>query len=124
MEFEFYKQLTAQNKIDINNIGSFALEAYNEDGVYYFYLVKSIMGQSVIASCGPIIPDLDAIPSGFSINLYKMPYNEARLSKAIGLFLNDREKQITDAREIDIEDAIEQFRDIKEYLNNLDALSF
>jgi len=121
MEFEFNKQLSAQNQIDIENIGSFALEAYNDAGAYYYYLVKTILGQCVIASCGPVIPDIANIPSGFSVNLYKMPYNEIKLIKSISLFLNDKYKQITEATEIDIEDAIEQFRDIKEYLKTLDA---
>lgn len=124
MEFEFNKQLTPQNQIEIDNIGAFALEAINELGAYYYYIIKTIMGQSIIASCGPIIPDIDMLPSGFGINIYRMPYNENRLIKAINLFLNDRDRQITDAREINIDYAIEQFRDVKDYLRNLKGENF
>lgn len=124
MEFEFNNELKAQNKINIDNIGSFALEACNENGAFFYYVVQSIMGQCIIASCGPIVPDIDAIPSGFCINLYKMIYNETKLGKAINLFLNDKYKQITAAQEITIEDAIEQFRDIKDYLKNINVENF
>lgn len=124
MEFQFNNQLTPQNQIDIDNIGSFALEASNDDGLYYYYLVKTVLGHSIIASCGPIIPDLDILPSGFSINLHKMNYNENRLFKVINSFLNDKEKKITSAYEISIEDAINRFRDLKDYLRNLDTGEF
>ena len=53
-----------------------------------------------------------------------MVFSETRLIKSIDLFLNDRDRKITEAREIDIDDAIEQFRDIKDYLNNLEAETF
>lgn len=124
MEFEFNNQFTPQSLIDIDNIGAFALEAVNEDGIYYYYIVQTIIGQSIIASCGPIIPDIDILPSGFCVTIYKMPYNEIRLTKAINLFLNDKYKKITDARIIDIEEAIDQFRDVKSYLKNLTVESF
>lgn len=124
MEFEFNNQLQAQNKIEIDNIGSFALEAVDEAGLYYYYIIQTIMGQSIIASCGPILPDIDMIPSGFHINLYKMPYQEERLVKSINMFLNDKYKKIINAYEISIEDAIEQFRDLKDYLRNLDVETF
>jgi len=124
MEFQFNNQLTPQNQIDIDNIGSFALEASNDDGLYYYYLVKTVLGHSIIASCGPIIPDLDILPSGFSISLHKMNYNENRLFKVINSFLNDKEKKITSAYEISIEDAINRFRDLKDYLRNLDTGEF
>lgn len=119
MEFEFNRELTAQNFVDINNIGVFALEAINSSGMYYYYTVQTIMGTSVIASCGPIIPDLETLPENFSIKVYQISYNENKLARGISLFLNDKEKQIVDAREIDINDCIAQFRDVKEYLKNL-----
>lgn len=124
MEFNFDKQLTPQKQIEISNIGAFALEAWNETGMFYYFLIKTILGQSVIASCGPIVPDIDTIPSNFTIRLHKMPFSETRLIKFIDFFLNDRDRKITEAREIDIDDAIEQFRDIKDYLNNLEAETF
>ena len=124
MEFEFNKELTPQNQIEIDNIGSFALEASNNTGAYYYYVIQTIMGQTIIASCGPVIPDIDILPSGFCVSLHKMPYNEVRLSKVINLFLNDKDKKIVDAKEVNIEYAIEQFKDVKEYLRNLDVETF
>jgi len=124
MEFEFNNQLTPQNQIEIENIGSFALDAADELGIHYYYLVKTMIGQSIVASCGPVVPDIESLPSGFCINLYRTEYNEGRLIKFINLFLNDKYKKIVTAIEIDIEEAIEQFRDVKEYLRNLSAETF
>ena len=124
MEFEFDKQLTPQNAIEIDNIGSFALEAISETGNYYYYIVQTLMGQSVIASCGPIAPDIYEIPSGFNVSLYRIEYNETKLIKGIDLFLNDKYKKILYAKEIDTEDAIEQVRDIKEYLRSVSKGGF
>lgn len=121
MQFEFNNQLVPQNLVEVDNIGSFGLEAFNDDGEAFYYIVQTIMGQCIIASCGPVIPDLRSLPPGFTININRMPYNEARIIKNITLFLNDKYKKIISATEIDIEDAIEQFRDVKEYLRDLDA---
>lgn len=124
MEFEFNNQLLPQNVISIEKVGEFALEASSETGLYYYYLVKTVLGQCVAASCGPIIPYQQSIPPGFSINIYKMPYNETKLIKLINGFLNDKNKMIVEAKEIDIDDAIDQFREVKEYLRDLKAETF
>lgn len=124
MEFEFNNQLMPQSFVEINNLGSFAIEAFNATGAYYYYLVQTIFGQSIIASCGPVVPDIDRIPPGFSIRIDKIAFNEQRIIKGLTLFLNDKYKELVDASEISIEDAINQFRDAREYLRNLDAETF
>ena len=37
MEFNFDNQLTPQKQIEISNIGAFALEAWNEAGMFYYF---------------------------------------------------------------------------------------
>lgn len=124
MEFEFNNQLSPQNTIEIENIGHFALEATNSSGLMYYYIVKTIMGQTLLAECGPVYSDLNIIPSGFDIRITKLPYNEHRIYKQVALFLNDKYKKIVDASEIDIYTAIDQFVDVREYLRNLDEDTF
>ena len=65
-----------------------------------------------------MVPDLELLPSGFTQKLERIPFKEDKLCKYISMFLNDKGKKITKAVEIEIEDAIEQFKDLKEYLEN------
>ena len=118
MIFEFYQDLCYMKENDINNIGEFALECSNDDGFFWYYIVRTIFGTTTIAQCGPMIPDVTLLPSGFSQSLSKMPFKEDKLYKQISLFLNDKGRKITKAVEIPLEDAISQFRDLKDYLEN------
>ena len=118
MEFEFNKQLIAQDMIDIPQIGSFAIEAEGAMGDLYYLVILTSLGTSTIATCGPVVPDVELLPNGFSTNLTRMEYNEKRLIKTINLFLNDREKQIYKAKLIDIDKALDEFRDLGFYMKN------
>ena len=118
--FEFDLQPAFMSNIDIENIGDFALEVNNDDGFFWYLIVKTSLGTSTICTCGPLVPDVDLLPSGFSQSLNRMPYKEDKLVKQISLFLNDGKKKITKAVLIPIEDAISQFRDMSDYLERLD----
>ena len=98
MQFEFNHQLMPQNLIEIDEIGQFGLEAWNGEGFYWYLIVRTCLGTATIATCGPIIPDIELLPSGFKMTLDKMPYKEDKLAKNISYFLNDRTKCITDAK--------------------------
>lgn len=119
MNFEFDKELQAQNAIEIDNIGEFGLEASNEEGFYYYLAVNTIMGQTVIASCGPIIPDIEMLPNGFNCSLTKLPYKEDRINKLISLWLNDKQRKIKDVNILEYKEAALEFRHLGEYLVTL-----
>ena len=123
-EFEFDQQLQAQNSIEIENIGDFGLEAINEEGFYYYLAVKTLLGTTIIGSCGPIIPDIDMLPSGFNCSINKMTYKEDKLFKTINLWLNDKSKKIKNAKEIRFEEAVLEFKDAADYLHNLNEENF
>lgn len=124
MDFEFNKQLQAQNQIDIVEIGDFGLECSNDEGYYYYMVVKTLLGTVCIATCGPVIPDVDMLPSGFKMTLDKMPYKEDKLARTISYFLNDKAKAITSATELTPEEAISQFKELKDYLKNISEESY
>ena len=83
MEFEFNQQLMPQNILDIDEIGEFAIEASNDEGYFYYLVVKTFIGTSTFASCGPVIPDTDLLVDGFTCSLSKCPYKEDKISRAI-----------------------------------------
>lgn len=119
MEFEFNKEVKAQNFVDIPNIGEFGLECLGDEGRYFYIFVKTILGETYIATCGPVMPDINELFMGFNINYTHFSYSEIKLAKAINLFLNDKGKAIIDAKVIPLDDCIEQFKDIKKYLTKI-----
>lgn len=118
VSFEFNQQLIPQSLVEVDEIGQFGLEAMNDDGFYYYMVVKTVLGSALVATCGPIIPDFMDIPNGFKISIETMPYKEDKLTKIINRFLNDGSKRLTQARTIELEEAIDQFRDVKDFISN------
>ncbi len=119
MEFEFNKELKAQNFVDIPNIGEFGLECWNDVGQSYYVFVKTILGETYMATCGPVLSDVNELFMGFSISYTHFGYSEMKLAKAINLFLNDKYRAIIGAEVIPLDDCIEQFKDVKKYLTKL-----
>ena len=121
---EFNNQLMPQSVVEIDELGDFGLEAINAEGYYYYVAVRCFQGMAVIATCGPIIPDVDLLPSGFSMSLSKTPFREDKMTKFLNLFLNDKHRLLTEARLISFEEALSQFRELKDYLINLSEDTF
>ena len=119
MQFDFANELKATNFIDIDNIGNFALEAVNEDdGFYYYLLVKTSLGTATIAYYGPIIPDLDKLPDHYSVNFERLLFNDKKMFMWINKWLNDKVKHITAAYIIDEDQFKANYKDVKEYIEN------
>ena len=124
MQFEFNHQLLPQSILDVDEVGEFAVEAHNDLGYYWYLVIRTILGTSIISTCGPVFPDIALLPSGFSMTLEKIPFKEEKLARTINFFLNDRKKGLTEARIIDVEDGINQFRELKDYLKDLREETF
>lgn len=118
MVFEFNNQFLPQNSIDIDRIGEFAIECSNEQGFYYFLVVKTSLGTTTIASCGPLVPDVVLLPNGYETSLIRIKSEDSKIEKEITKWLNDRKKCIIEARQISIDDALDQFVDLGNYLKN------
>lgn len=116
MEFDFNRQLFAMNQLEIPEMGSCAIQASNDNGYCYYLVIKTFIGQTVVATCGPILPDIEQIPSGFTVSLTRQSFSEDKLFKLISAFLNDKYHAITDAKVIEFDEAINNFRDLKDYL--------
>lgn len=83
MTFEFNQQLVPQNLIDVKEIGEFAIEAFNDEGYYYYLVVKTLIGTCTLLSCGPVLPDVPLLIDGFAVKLNKCDYKEDKIAKAI-----------------------------------------
>ena len=124
MQFEFNNQLMPQSLLEVDNLGEFGIEAHNDLGYYWYMVVRTILGTSIISTCGPVLPDIALLPDGFSMNLQKEDYKEDKIARIVSKFLNDFKKGITDAKVIDPIEAIDQFRELKDYLKTLREETF
>lgn len=117
---KFDNQYVPQNEIDIENVGNVCIEAINEnDGLFYYLLIKTSLGTSSIFEYGPIVPNIDKLYDIYSVSFTRQPYNDKKLLLFISKWLNDRMKKITSAAIIDENTFLDNYKDIaytiKEY---------
>ena len=117
VDFEYNKQWVPQNLLNLEEVGQCAIEACNDDGMFFYLIVSTVLGEAVIASCGPVIPDVDEIPDGYCCSMYRMEYKEDKLVKTISMWLNHKDRKITEAKEVSLTEALDQFRDLGSYLS-------
>lgn len=113
--FEFNHQLTPQSSIIIDDLGQCCIEGYNDDGEFYYLIITTSMGTSTIVTYGPVVPDIDDIPDGYNVSLIKESYDLRKLNTIVSKWLNGR-MRLTGANLVDINDATENIKDVKEYL--------
>ena len=82
-------------------------------------IVDTSCGETLIAFCGPVIPDVGELPSGYGCSYFSTEYKEKIISKTISKWLNNKDTKITEARLISMSDAVEQFRDLGAYLKGV-----
>lgn len=103
-------------ELDIDNIGEFALECNNDEQYFWYYVVRTSLGMTSIAYTGPIAPDVELLPNNFKQGRFIIPFNEGKILRDVSAFLNDKDKKITQARVIEIDDAISEFINLRDYL--------
>lgn len=120
--FDFGSVYSTQYKVDIKDTGEFTLKATGEDAsgsVYCFYLIAhSYMGSTTFYSWGPISEDTGKLRSlsFFKCNVVTMEYKPVRIHKYISCWLDDREKLITAAAEIDEAEALKSCPNLLDYI--------
>ena len=122
--FEFNQQLVPQSLVDIEEVGQVALEGINEEGLFWYLIIKTSLGTTTIAECGPVVPDVDFLPDSYGTRLTRMPYKEDKLERYVNMWLNDRSKKLTEAKVIKVDDALDEFRDIGTYMRNYSDTTF
>lgn len=116
-QFEYNKVLMPQNILDLDNIGDFALECFNDNFKQYYYIVaKTKNGFTTFYSWGPVIPDSNIPLNNYFFNIKIMEYTEKKVEKYINGFLNGG-YGITDAKLITLEEAVNKAKDEKEFLS-------
>ena len=115
-EFEYLARIVVDSSIKVEDIGNCAIEANNDIGQTWSMIVRTELGISEIFEVGPVMPDTKERQRTCFISYKKIPYSETNICKSIDKFLNDSHRGITQAREIDVEEAKEYFINLAEYI--------
>lgn len=115
-DFEYFTKVVVNASLSIEDIGECAIRANNDLGYFWFLVIQTELGLSEIFEVGPIMIDIDELPKACNWSYRRIQYSDTKLSKIIDNFLNDGYRCITQAEEITVEEAKENFRNLADYI--------
>ena len=120
MIFEFKPEMCYMEQLDVEDIGNVCVRATSEHGLEYYIITKTILGKTFILKFGPILPDLQTLWPGFSVNFSKIDYKEGKIIKEISAMLNNSnpKDKIAKAEVVTEYEAFSIFPDIIELYKN------
>lgn len=126
-EFDYSGSVSFENTLEIKDMGSCAIEGCDRRGLYFYLVIITVRGECTIATCGPVIPDVEELPTGYTCSLTRAKYDYGGLRMTIDKWLNSKKPNktgpISDAKVVPIEYALNQFRDISDFFYNDEDLS-
>lgn len=94
------RQKQYQKELAFDDLGNIGLICSTDEGVEYYFAIKTVMGVASIIKFGPVIPDFPGVTDGFAVFYRKLPFKEPIILKEINTFINDPKKKITDIEEV------------------------
>lgn len=119
MNFEYSGVSYFTADIEIDKIGNCCIEATTRIGALYYLIIKTEFGSSDILEFGPVVPDMKVLPKTVNCSYRRINFTESKIAKVIASFLNDFKKEIFQAREVEVEEALNNFPKIAEYFGGL-----
>lgn len=95
MNFPYLYQQSSMDSIEIENLGDVCLQAFNDNAMEYWLVIKCSLGWVEIEEVGPFLADNNALQSGYNYHYTRMPYGEEKLIKTIDKFINNPHRAIT-----------------------------
>lgn len=117
--YNYFETSTFLGQLDVEDIGDCAIEANNDKGLVYYLIIKTIYGITHCLETGPFIIDLEELPKVSNIRYFSFEFNDKKINKIIDSFLNDPNREITQAKIVDEEEVYENSRDILQYFKDL-----
>lgn len=114
--FEYLTKVVVENELEIEEIGECAIIANNDLTETWILIISTELGFTDVFESGPYIGDMEILPKYFSTTYKRIDYSEHKISKIIDKFLNEPSRGITQAREIDKEEAKSYFIDLVNYI--------
>lgn len=121
MEIEYSFSQIASASLSVEDYGNCAIEANNDEGLFWYIVVDTRYGWTRIFTYGPINPISPQLEEKCDCSFSRMEFNSQRIIKAIDKFLNTERKKvmpITQAREVSRDNALAQCKSIVEYMKN------
>lgn len=116
MQFEYLRQITAQESIDIDNLGSICLQCFTFYGETKVLIIKTVDGITEVIDYGYINVDVEELPDTVSYNYNRFQFNQQKLIKIIDKFIND--KGIIQVLEISFEEAKNVIKNLVDCMMN------
>lgn len=89
MQFEYLQTITAQEAIDIDDIGNTNIQTFSNYGETSVLIIRTIDGISEIIQFGPVNIDIKELPDNVSYTYQRIEFNQRKLSKIIEKFINN-----------------------------------
>ena len=124
MQIEFCRQESYLGSIDIEDYGNCAIEANNDDGLFWYLVISTSMGFVRVMEYGPIDPTSDKLEDSCICCFSRMEFDGKKVVRIIDNFLNKSRKSfsdITQAREISKDDALAQCKSLISYMKDEEA---
>ena len=113
--FNYFYTTTAEDCIDIEDIGNVCIQASNDTGQNWILLIRTKLGFSYILEYGPFF--YGKITEYLSHTFQRIEYSEYKLEKKINKFLNEPKRVITQVQIRDEEEALELMTNVVEVMN-------
>lgn len=110
MQFEYLQMITAQEHIDIDDIGNFCIQAFTPYGDTKILVVRTIDGISEIIDYGYINTDVAELPDEVNYSYRRIEFSQVKLIKIITKFIND--KNVSQVFEITFDEAKSVIRNL------------
>lgn len=114
--FDYFIVPQVNGQLDIDDISNFAIRANNDLMFEYYLIVKTELGQTKILEYGPLMIDIEDLPSSVSCKYTRMNYDEKKIMNAVNKFLNDSYKAITQASLISYDECKSLLRNMIDFI--------
>lgn len=107
MTFEYQEVKTCTASIDVDDIGNCCILTRSVLGEERYLYINTQFGSTQIISYGPIVPDIDQLPSSCGYSYNRFDFNDRKIIKEIEKFISTAEY----AEVIDVEYMKDNMRD-------------
>ena len=114
MQFEYLQTITAQESIDIDDIGSVCLQCFTPYGETKVLIIRTIDGITEIIEFGYVNIDVKELPDFVNYTYNRMEFSQSKISKIITKFIND--KQVSQVLEVTFTEAKNVIKNLVDYI--------
>ena len=119
---DYFKKVEVNAILEIEDIGNFAIKAFNDDGCEFMMVVDTNYGQSRVFQYGPGIKhkfekdEVNELPKSVMCSFKRVKFAPGKLIQLAHDFLNNPYNGITQAMIVEPEEALQDCEDIIAYM--------